>query len=275
MLTGPFRKPRAATAYAHLLAVSLLPVIIPMLSSKTLWPRLAAFALAALSVTTIILIGQRTPILLALLSLAAAAFFIPRFRPAAFAGFIAGAAVLAATPLIAPAAHARVVVLFAQQMAHFGTSVYGQLYGRALTMVFYAPWHGYGFDGFRTLCPLPMFNPGLPQFGLLPTQPGLACNLHPHNFYLQALTDSGLPGLILFTALNLAWLLALCRGLRQNPDPLRVGLFAGVLTFAWPLASTDNFATLPHAGWLFLLLGLGLAMAHITLNLNPSDQPHV
>jgi O-antigen ligase len=275
MLTGPFSKPRAATAYAHILATALLPVTALLLARKAGFSRLAAYALTALAIATIILIGQRTPIALVVLSLAAAAFFIPRFRLPALAGCLTAAAVLAATPLIAPAAYARVVVLFSHQMSHFASSDYGRLYGRALTMVFYSPWHGYGFDGFRTLCPLPLFSLGLPGYGLAPTQPGLACNLHPHNFYLQALTDAGLPGLSLFTAMNLAWLLALGRGLRQNPDPLRVGLFAGVLTFAWPLASTDNFATLPHAGWLFLLLGLGLAMAHISPNPNPSDSSHV
>jgi O-antigen ligase len=272
MLTGPFLKPRAGTPYAHLVAIALLPVIMPMLARKNAWPRIAAVVLVILSIATIVLIGQRTPIMLTVLALAASAFFIPRIRFAAVAGIAGGLAVLAATPLIAPRIYYRDVVYFLNQMSHFAATDYGQLYTRAVTMAVYSPWHGYGFDGFRTDCSNPLFDAGVPGLGLPPTNPGLgACNLHPHNFYLNALTDGGFPGMLLFAALNLAWLIALARGLRQNPDPLRVGLFAGVLTYAWPLASADNFATLPHAGWLFLILGLGLAAAHIAANPIISD----
>jgi hypothetical protein len=272
MLTGPFYKPRAGTPYAHLVAIALLPVIMPMLARKNAWPRIAGFALVALSIATIILIGQRTPIMLTVLALAASACFIPRLRWPAAAGFVSGAAVLAATPLIAPRIYYRDVVYFLHQMSHFAATDYGQLYTRAVTMAVFSPWHGYGFDGFRTDCSNPVFDPGDPSLGLPPTNPGLgACNLHPHNFYLNALTDGGFPGMLIFAALNLAWLIALGRGLRSNPDPLRVGLFAGVLTYAWPFASADSFATLPHAGWLFLILGLGLAAAHIQPNATISD----
>jgi hypothetical protein len=272
MLTGPFFKPRAGTPYAHLLLIALLPVIMPMLARKEVWPRIAAVGLVVLSAVTIVLIGQRTPIMLTILAFAASAFFIPRIRVVALTGLIAGAGVLAAAPLIAPRTYYRDVTYFLYQMSHFAASDYGQLYTRAVTMAVVSPWHGYGFDGFRTACSNPLFDPGIPSLFLPPTNPGLgACNLHPHNFYLNALTDGGLPGMLLFAALNLAWLIALARGLRRNPDPLRVGLFAGVLTYAWPLASADNFATLPHAGWLFLILGLGLAAAHIPPNATVSE----
>jgi O-antigen ligase len=271
-LTGPFWEPRAGAPFAHIICAALLPVIVPLLGRPGRSLRALGIALAILALATTILIGQRMPTLLALLALAVSCLFIPRLRPAAAIAVILGAALLAATPIISPPTYAKLVLHFIYQMHRFALSPYGELYTRAIRMGLMSPWHGYGFNGFKTLCPDPQFAPGFPAFGIAPTTLALAaCNIHPHNFYLQALTDAGFPGLLLFAALNLAWLIALSRGLWRAPDPLRVGLFAGVLTYAWPFASTDSFVILPHIGWLLLMLGLGLAASQITPN--PITEP--
>ena len=87
------------------------------------------------------------------------------------------------------------------------------------------------------------------------------CNIHPHNHYLEAATEAGLPGLVLFSALVLAWWAALLRGLGRDPDPLRVGLFVTALISEWPIASAGNFTSIELSGFFFLLLGYGLAEA--------------
>jgi hypothetical protein len=48
--------------------------------------------------------------------------------------------------------------------------------------------------------------------------------------------------------------------------PMAVALFAAALVQLWPIASTSGFYTLPMAGWLFLILGWGLAEARATLS---------
>jgi hypothetical protein len=78
---------------------------------------------------------------------------------------------------------------------------------------------------------------------------------------MEALDNGGVPGLLLFSALALAWLWPLARGLRSKPDPLRVGLFASIFIQLWPLASTSAFTSMPMGGWFFLLLGWALAEA--------------
>ena len=87
------------------------------------------------------------------------------------------------------------------------------------------------------------------------------CNIHPHNHYLQAATDAGLPGLVLFCAMVLAWLAPLARGLWTRPSPVRVGLFASALIAQWPLASTSSAFAIEIGGIFFVLLGWGLAEA--------------
>ncbi len=210
---------------------------------------------------------------LTLLGLITAALLIPQLRRIAAIAIAAAILVVLATPIISPPTYAKLVGETARNLSHFALSPYGQLYTRATVMGLQSPWHGWGFNGFRAFCPQPRFAAAIPSLHLAPTQLALgACNLHPHNFYAQALTDSGFPGLILFTAFALTCLTTLARHLWRHPAPLRVGTFIGLLTFLWPLASTDSIAAFYISGWLFLLLGLGLALAHLPPN--PTGSPH-
>jgi O-antigen ligase len=79
--------------------------------------------------------------------------------------------------------------------------------------------------------------------------------------YLQAVTDAGLPGLALYTAMVLAWGLALHRGLWRHPAPLRVALFATYVAAFWPLSSSMNAFSIEFGGLTFLLVGFALAEA--------------
>jgi O-antigen ligase len=124
-----------------------------------------------------------------------------------------------------------------------------------------SPWHGLGYNGYRVDCFLPRFNVGLPALNIPPTQLNLgSCEVHPQNFYIQAFSDTGVPGLFLFMALMLIWTLEAAKGLFRSASPLRIGLFIGVLTFTWPLASTDEFPSLYMLGWFFFILGFSLTL---------------
>ena len=97
------------------------------------------------------------------------------------------------------------------------------------------------------------------------------CNIHPHNHYLQAATDAGLPGLALFCALVVAWLRGLLRGLGRDPDPLRVGLFVGVLMELWPIASSNGLYAIEIVGFMYVMLGFGLACARAAASTSPTS----
>jgi len=256
-LTGPFWKPRAGPLYAHLLFIAALPPVMALFAAKRRW---AAIALVLLGVVTSVLIGQRMGVALTALGLAVCCVLIPRLRLPAIAAAILGAAVLVATPIISPPTHAKLVGETSANFHHFSQSPYGEIFTRATVMGLQRPLLGWGMNGYRVDCPQPRFATGLPALGIPPTQLKLgACNLHPQNYYIQAFSDSGLPGLILFMALVLVWTWHLWRGLWRQPDALRVGLFIGVLSYTWPVSSTDEFPTLYMLGWMFFFLALGLA----------------
>jgi O-antigen ligase len=260
-LTGPFGKPRAGPPESRIVFPALVPPVAALLARNGWRSTVCAYALLLSGVGIMVLISQRMPLLLTILGLFVTALLLPKLRPVVLAACVAGGVLLAATVVISPPTYYRLVLKFSEQMDHFPTSAYGQIYTRALEIGRQHPLFGRGYDGFRTGCPMPRyFRPTLD--GRVADGGGTAnCAAHPHNFYMEALDNGGIPGLVLFSALSLAWLWPLAKGLLPKPDPLRVGLLASVFIQLWPIASTSAFTSMPMGGWFFLLLGWGLAEA--------------
>jgi len=263
-LTGPFYKPRAAPALILLMFPVLLPILGRLLNSALLAPKIAACLLTALSAATLVLIGQRMPTALMVLGFAASALLLPRLRLAAGAAGLAAVLLVASLPWTSPEAYYKLVGQTALQLAHFSQSDYGLIFTRALTVAQPHPWIGLGFDAFRRTCSAPWSWHGVGFIGIPTLQQNggmAACNLHPHNYYLEALDNAGWPGLVLFSAMAATCMVLLGRGLWRSAPPGRAGLFVGVLVALWPIASTSAFTSIPNAGWLFLIIGFGLALA--------------
>ena len=250
-LTGPFEHPRAGAPFSRL----LFPAVLPAMARLGRW---AGLGLLVAAVLVVVLIGQRMPVLLTGLGLVVTALLLPRLRAGVLAAAAGAALLLAVSAVVVPPTFHRLIDKFASQMEHFPDSPYGLITVRAVTMIRQHPVVGLGFDGFRHHCADPAYFTGW-RGG----DGGGAnvCVQHPHNHYLQAAVEAGLPGVALFTLMVLAWLRPLARGLWRNPAPLRVGLFVAALLQEWPIASTSDFLSMPLSGWFFLLLGLGLAEA--------------
>ena len=261
VLTGPFGTARAGPPMARIIVPAVLPPVATLLARFGWLPKLGGYTLLLGSVAIMVLIGQRMPLVLVVFGMIVVAFLIRQLRPAVLTATMAGAVLLAASPVVAPSAYYRLIEKFSAQMQHFGPSPYGQLYARAWEVGVRNPVTGMGFDGFDTGCPRPSYF--RPTFdGSQPDGGGAAiCWVHPHNFYFQALDDGGFVGLALFCATAIAWLIPLGRGLWHTPGALRVGLFASVLAQLWPVQSTSAFTSMPMGGWFFLLLGWAMAEA--------------
>ena len=260
-LTGPFRKPRAGPPLSRILLPVLIPPAAALLARRRALPTIGACGLILGALAVMVLISQRMPLILAAFGLVVCAVLLRRLRPVVLAALIASGALIAASVVVSPTSYQRLVVRFSQQMGDFRASHYGELFARAVAIGVRNPWTGLGFDGFRHGCERPAYF--RPVIGGAQHDGGGAdiCAQHPHNFYTEALDSGGFPGLVLFSALALAWLAPLGAGLWRDPAPLRVGLFAAVLIQLWPIASTSAFNSLPMGGWLFLTLGWGLAEA--------------
>jgi O-antigen ligase len=263
-LTGPFNRPRAGPALILTLFPVLVPAVAALLASRRPGVKVAAGLLAAGGAATVLLIGQRMPSALLLLGLVLTGAMLPRLRIAVGAAIILGAALVATTPLTAPATYQKLVLRTRDQLTHFVYSPYGEIWVRAAVIAEEHPWRGLGFDGFRRGCGDPRAVRGLPELGVTLAEAMIAtdaCNIHPHNYYLEAADNGGIPLMALFAALVIATWRKLARGLRQGLDPLRAGLLVGFTLAFWPLASTSALTGMPNAGWIMLLTGFGCAEA--------------
>ena len=254
-LTGPFNKPRAGPAFILLFFPVVVPGAVGLRQTGRIAGRGLALAAVALASLTIVLIGQRMPTALMLLGFAATALLLPRLRLAVLAACVAGIVLVAGLQAVSPAAHDKLVVQTGDQLRNFGESEYGLVFSRALGVAEAHPWIGLGFDGFRHACAREIAIPKVKD--VLPSREVRACNLHPHNYYLEAADNGGWPGLAFFTLMAGTALAALARDMR----PAGAGLFVGALVALWPFASTSAFTSMPNGGWVFLLLGLGFAQA--------------
>jgi O-antigen ligase len=259
-LTGPWDKPRAGGPLSRILLPVTLPLIVALVANRRL--RNSALALGVMfgSLGVLMLIGQRMPVIVAAFALLLAALLLPRLRKPVLLALLGVAVLTALLSVVWPDNYHRQVAFFIQQLRHFSSSHYGLIYVRAVAMVLHDPIMGVGFDAFRYACDEPRFF--MASLDGQPDGGGAAiCVIHAHNFYLQAASDAGVPGLLLFAALTIAWIAEAGRGLPRLADPRRIALFSVTIMSLWPVAATNSFATMPMSGWFFLLLGWALAEA--------------
>ncbi|MBV9251938.1 MAG: O-antigen ligase family protein [Acetobacteraceae bacterium] len=262
-LTGPFFKPRAGPTYELILWPAFLPAIMHLLHRPGWMHKLAGVVLLVFATLTMVLIGQRMPTLLLVLGLSVTGLLIQPLRLPIMIAAIAGIALLALTPIISPPTWHKLAIHFYDQMRHFWDSPYSLLFQRAANMVQTNPWLGLGFDGFRQHCMDPRF---MHPLGWLPAPADPAspegCSTHPHNYWLQAGTSSGIPGLLFFAAVVGSVLFRIGSPLLREENSRQASLFVAAFVIFWPVASATSLFTLPNAGWVFLLIGWGLAEAH-------------
>ena len=251
-LTGPFTKPRAGPVLSRILFPALL------VWGRTRWRQLAVMVGA---VALMLLVAQRMPLLLTLFGVALTGLLVKRFRLAAIGAGVAAVLLLAALPVVSPSAAQRVLTQFSKQMSDFGDNHYGEIAARSVAIVKAHPVMGAGFDGFRRLCDQPEYFQGWNG----DDGGGAAmCVQHPHNFYMQAAVEGGIPGVLLFVALAVSWLVTIGKGLGgrgMGGDALRTGLFIAAAIHLWPIAGNTDWVAMPLAGYFFVQLGLALAYA--------------
>lgn len=91
------------------------------------------------------------------------------------------------------------------------------------------------------------------------------CNMHPHNYYLEILTETGLIGFILITIiffyiLYLAFIKRFFfKNLFSKDDPIIPFIFLFIVEI-FPVKSTGSFFTTGNSTYLFLLIGIMIGL---------------
>lgn len=250
-LTASYPKP----IIGIMLAWQFLPYVMGDLGRGKLF---RAVVIALLSMTTIVLSGERMALLFVLMSLVMVIAVMPALRRAGILlllVFLLGmAGLMAAKPQI----YQRQVTSTAHTIRHLADSPYGVIWRSAIDIIRTHPLVGIGRGNFLHECPNPAYGPDDGK------HLGYSrCAPHPHNIYLEWMVDGGILAL---TGFVLAMVMALWRfwqPLRQGlvHDPLYVALLVTFLARLWPLSSSTSF----FHGWsaipFWITIGWGLARA--------------
>ncbi|HEY1411140.1 MAG TPA: O-antigen ligase family protein, partial [Rhodopila sp.] len=260
-LTGPFRGPVAGPMFLAVFFPAFLPLCFLLLRRDSRAQRLCGVAVPILAAATMIMIGQRMPMVLMTLGLCVSGLLFRQFRLPVVLTIVIGAIVLSLLPVVSPPTFGKLVVHFSDQMEHFWSSPYGLIFGRAATMIQAHPWMGLGWDGYRDHCMDQVYLKGVAWLPVSNPADIQGCTIHPHNYWLQIGTSAGLVGMVLFAALVVAWLWRIKGGPGSLANDRRAALLIAVFIAMWPIASATSLFTVPNAGWVFLMVGWGLAEA--------------
>ena len=91
------------------------------------------------------------------------------------------------------------------------------------------------------------------------------CNMHPHNYYLEILTETGLVGfalilIIFFTAFSLTFVKKYFFASPLNQNNLIIPFIFLFIAEVFPIKSTGSFFTTGNTTYLFLILGILIAL---------------
>lgn len=144
---------------------------------------------------------------------------------------------------------------FKNIILNFEDSSYGKLYSSGYRLWKKNPLNGVGVKNFRVDCNLEL-NDTRPENG----HP--LCSTHPHNLYLELMSETGLLGLLLFIAFNLLIFLKSFKFLfiQNHTDKIEYYLFicsfSLYIAYIWPLSSNGSFFTTWNGSQYWLILGL-------------------
>lgn len=259
-LTGPLSHPSVGIVlYSFVLVAGLLLVAFTPAAISASRP--ARWGLAGLAVAAIMMVmmtGERAVTVMMLASLGVGAGLLglrqPQLRRPAIAAALLAVLVLVIVVWQVPYIQTRAQA-FINQLSHFLDSAYGKLYIAALELWASHPFTGIGTDHFRLVCA---------QLSSDALMERCRINLHPHNYYLELLAETGPIGLAVL--LVMVWLSA-CEAWRAvRQEEMRAQL-VGVLALMWLVFSLFPFAPSQSffSNWRAALLWWGWALMWLAL----------
>lgn len=134
----------------------------------------------------------------------------------------------------------------------FKNSAYGEIYITSFKMWKKNKITGVGLNNYETVCKNEI------EFKIKDNN--LGCVSHPHNYYIQALVESGLIGFILFILFILFFIYRF-KNFKNNEYQL-IGLIIFLVIF-WPIMSTGSFLKNGNMIFICYLLGIVLHLSNI------------
>jgi O-antigen ligase len=231
-LTGPFSSPKVGIVLAWLGLPVLLERLMDARSPHQRWQFASTLALGIAYLGAIFLSGERMAFLLAgfggCIAIALQPTIMKRVLLPAIISLALGLMLVWSNPSL----FTRQIDSTLQGIQHVQHTPYGMIWTSALKMIDAHPIVGVGARHFRIACPQPDY--GAMDKAILAWR----CNLHPHQFYLEWLSEGGIIGLGLVVLMLGFWIK---HGIRCYRTYHQQGLWLGVVTALllrlWPLST--------------------------------------
>jgi O-antigen ligase len=143
-------------------------------------------------------------------------------------------------------------------LSNFYNSSYGRLYESSYLLFKKNYIFGVGLKNYRVDCDH--------QIDPRPESPYQFCSTHPHNFYLEVLTETGLVGFIIFISSFVYLLVFINREMNKNNlsfkkfSSIAYGSSIVLLIYFWPLKTSGSFFTTWNGSFFWFNLGILLLM---------------
>ena len=137
---------------------------------------------------------------------------------------------------------------FIEVLRNFKGSAYGEIYLTATKIWMDNKFFGIGLNNFTSVCKNEL------QYNKF--HPNFPCTTHPHNFYIQALVESGIIGLILFSLLICSFIVTIINS-KQDINYKLIFVVSLIVVF-WPIMSTGSFLKNWHMTTVSYLVGICL-----------------
>ncbi len=255
-LTGPFSEPRVGIVLVWMTIPALAFWLMQQGGGARKGKPLMLGAFIGVGLLTVVFMsGERMALMLTGLAFTMAFFLLPVSKKLMLGIGLCGAIIMGLLAWTNPGLVQRQMDSTSQVVSDFSGSDYGQIWHSAWNIAMENPAFGVGLRQFREACPDAKYGAqdNIPQ----------RCNLHPHNIYLEWLSESGFIGLALFVILiGSIWRDVFSRWRDLRMHALYLGLFITLFMRLWPLASSTSFFAAWSAVPLWLMIGWLLALCY-------------
>lgn len=250
--SGPFGSELVAGAYLS----RLVPLICPMLLIYFLnFKFLNKFLILGLTLTlffSVMLTGERASFIFILAFLFLYVIFIFRNKFSIIIKF--SILVILITGILANVPEVKKRYSdFYNIIQNFNESSYGKLYSSAFQLWKLNKFTGVGFKNFRVNCDIEVIDSRNNNHPL--------CSTHPHNLYLEILSETGLIGLIIYGIFLFYLFKQIFLKFKLNKNYLSLFQISPILCMillVWPILSAGSFYTTWNGSFFWLYLGLVL-----------------
>lgn len=207
-----------------------------------------------ISILFVLLSGERMAFLLTAFCFGLFFLFAKGYRKPLFIAGLSSIALIGVAAISIPQTQYRMIEYTQSQVQEFTQSPYAMAFKRGLQTWGVQPITGVGLKNHRLVCIEK-------DFGSL-FEHIKSCGTHPHNFYIEWLSETGVIGLLLFLSLIAVWtrhIILGLKGLAAEHYFMAVGTAVAMVSFLWPLASSQSF----FSNWtgLHFWYALGLALS--------------